>query len=254
MTRDILRLLLLIFISSQTFSQTKQDYNLKLEYVMHLNMNGIKQYQTTLFSNKDQSFFKFKIKNQLDQRLTRDNDDDSKYSFIISDTTEYFIKSNKVENTIYQLEKEIKTKKLILVKESIPQINWNITNNTKLINNHKCYQAFGFFAGRNYTVWFSPDIPTFFGPWKLHGLPGAILEATDDLNEVKLVCVKIENQKFPFIKMKLKNIKLTTRVQYIESLNTFFKELESRLNSKISRGYSLSISKPKFFAIEKYND
>lgn len=78
-----------------------------------------------------------------------------------------------------------------LVQDSLPKINWKITRETKYIKNYKCQQAIGYWRGRNYTAWFSTDLPYFYGPWKLNGLPGLILEAKDDKNEVGFVCDSI---------------------------------------------------------------
>lgn len=70
------------------------------------------------------------------------------------------------------------------VKEDLPKIEWNITNEKKTIGNFDCTKASGCFRGRKYTAWFATSIPLPYGPWKLQGLPGLILEAYDTNKEV----------------------------------------------------------------------
>ena len=74
------------------------------------------------------------------------------------------------------------TKKVFIFEEEVPKIDWKIDKETKTIGNFTCIKATGVFGGREYVVWFTPDIPIALGPYKLGGLPGLILEAksTDD--------------------------------------------------------------------------
>ena len=63
--------------------------------------------------------------------------------------------------------------------ETPPSINWRIGWERKEICGYDCRKATGSFRGRTYEVWYTEDIPASVGPWKLRGLPGAILLASD---------------------------------------------------------------------------
>ena len=73
---------------------------------------------------------------------------------------------------------------IYFMSEAIIPIKWEISPETKMINIYSCQKAIGICKGRKYTAWFCRDIPWGYGPWKLNGLPGLILEAADTKNEV----------------------------------------------------------------------
>ena len=77
------------------------------------------------------------------------------------------------------------------IEEPLPTMEWNVVNEQKIIKEYKCQKATTFFKGRNYTAWFTDQLPYRNGPWKLGGLPGLILEANDDNNEVVFECTSI---------------------------------------------------------------
>jgi GLPGLI family protein len=60
-------------------------------------------------------------------------------------------------------------------------------NETKKIDSFICQKAVGNFRGRTWYAWYVKEIPVSTGPWKLHGLPGLIIEASDSLDEVKFI-------------------------------------------------------------------
>tara|TARA_R100000935_G_scaffold45914_1_gene69100 strand:- start:6680 stop:7495 length:816 start_codon:yes stop_codon:yes gene_type:complete len=73
------------------------------------------------------------------------------------------------------------------IETPIPKIQWQIEKEKKAIGDIQCQKAIGTYAGRTYTAWFAPSLPYNDGPWKLSGLPGLILEAKDEKNEVMFV-------------------------------------------------------------------
>lgn len=56
---------------------------------------------------------------------------------------------------------------------------WKITLENKTIGTYKCQQATGNYGGRNFIIWFAPDIPIFDGPFVFKNLPGLVIQAYD---------------------------------------------------------------------------
>lgn len=79
----------------------------------------------------------------------------------------------------------------IFVKAHAPNIHWTITDSTKKIGHYTVKKATAHFHGRDYTAWFTPEIPVPYGPWKLVGLPGLILQAHDRSNSIRFSAKKI---------------------------------------------------------------
>ncbi len=64
--------------------------------------------------------------------------------------------------------------------EPFDQMKWDIIeDSTKTVLGYECVKAVADYHGRDWTVWFAPEIPINDGPWKFAGLPGLILLATD---------------------------------------------------------------------------
>lgn len=78
------------------------------------------------------------------------------------------------------------------MKEPKVKISWKFDNETKKIGSYICNKAITKFRGRDYTAWYAKQIPVPYGPWKLQGLPGLILEAYNTNQEIFYTYKSIE--------------------------------------------------------------
>ncbi len=69
---------------------------------------------------------------------------------------------------------------------------WQIQSDTMTINTYPCQKATCRFKGRDYDAWFTTEIPISEGPWKLYGLPGLIIKATDSEGHYTFECTGIQ--------------------------------------------------------------
>lgn len=68
-----------------------------------------------------------------------------------------------------------------VVEEDIPVMDWELEEDSvRTIAGYECHKARTRFRGRDWSVWYTEDIPVSLGPWKLNGLPGIILRAECD--------------------------------------------------------------------------
>lgn len=253
--KNILFIILYYLTLSNINGQTNDLYKLKIDYEIQLNFNEVQEFSSTLFLNKEESLFEYKNKQQSNEILLKENSDSqNSYTFNISDKNNYFIKYNKLTNEIFHLEKGLEKENFLLIKENFERIDWEILDEKKKIGKYDCQKAIGFFRGRNYEVWFTFSIPSFFGPWKFHGLPGLILQATDKENEVNFIAksinnVLIENNKIPF-----NQYKIITRKDYNIMLNKKIDGIESKIGSRLGRGIKVTMTSKKINSIERYEN
>ena len=105
-------------------------------------------------------------------------------------------------NITYQLFKNYPTGKVtttdrlgvtnILCEENNERPEWELYPDTMTILSYPCRKATCHFKGRDYTAWYTMDIPVSEGPWKLHGLPGLIIKAEDARGHFSFTCTGLE--------------------------------------------------------------
>lgn len=70
---------------------------------------------------------------------------------------------------------------------------WQLLPDTAMIVGYRCQKAIATFKGREWEAWFTTEIPRSEGPWKLYGLPGLILKATDSQAHYQFECTGLVN-------------------------------------------------------------
>mgnify|MGYP002602470883 FL=1 len=78
--------------------------------------------------------------------------------------------------------------------EELPSLGWELTDSTATILGYECQGARCRFRGREWTVFYCEDIPVADGPWKLCGLPGLIMKASDEDSHYLFECIGIKSQ------------------------------------------------------------
>jgi len=84
---------------------------------------------------------------------------------------------------------------IYVYEENLSAPQWKIDDESAKILGFNCQKAETTFKGRHYIAWFSSEIPSNSGPWKLRGLPGLILKVSDIQKHYVFECVGISRLK-----------------------------------------------------------
>jgi len=127
-------------------------------------------------------------------------------------------------------------------KESIEKPQWILSADTCTILSYICQKATARFRGRDWTAWFTMEIPIDAGPWKLCGLPGLIMKASDTSEHYVFECIglkNINNKKQPIIQAYLKDPVIDvecTRQEYRKAQHQYY---ENYFNTLLAMGYNV---------------
>jgi GLPGLI family protein len=216
-----------------------------LEVSYHVITNFAFNYETTavLKTNKNKSHYIVLKSNNSPKEITTSAENNN-VNIIVPDTDNRpAIYMDFSSNNLFNIVPMFNENNVLI--EKIPKIDWEIIDEFKTLNKLNCQKAIGYFRGRTYTAWFSSEIPLPFGPWKLNGLPGLILEVKDDKNQVYFGAFKIDFKDANVIENYPKESEAVSLKEFVsEIIPTKFKELESLINSKTDRHTTMSLSLP----------
>jgi len=219
---------------------------------MQLNFFSSSSYKSCLYFNNTESLFEYNEIIPKNANSDTEKDLDQNGSMVIHDNSLHQVKCNKINKEIREYFKPFDDRESFCLKDTLVLINWTVTVDKKKISNHECTKALCTFRGRNYVAWYTSDIPTNFGPLKLHGLPGLILELYDEKKEVFLYAKGIE-QKVKRIEEERQDIKIMSQVDLKKKIADAAKmavEEANRFSSKMSRGLKTTIKISPFKSIE----
>lgn len=154
-------------IISQYVGEIIYEYNSKLP--MEESLVG----ETKLFFSKDSSFFQYlgSVKKSepkiLGTKKIVSSSDSEGFPIFINKPANFF----KQKISVFMGERATISSNLVPIKwEELNEIK--IDSSGLVLNKATCS-----YGGRKYIAWYAKSLPYSFGPFKLHGLPGLIIEA-----------------------------------------------------------------------------
>ena len=76
--------------------------------------------------------------------------------------------------------------------EPTPDIIWTLSEDTITISGYLCQQATATFRGVEWQVYYTEEVPSSAGPWRLRGLPGLIVKAESKAHTFSLAVLRRE--------------------------------------------------------------
>lgn len=111
-------------------------------------------------------------------------------------------------------------------------INWQIEDDTLTITGYLCQKATAKVRGREWTVWYTEEVPTTAGPWCLYGCPGLIVKAeADGIHYFELQ--SLEQRALPIVYSPSPNDVPTDRSKFVKHRNKTL-SVPAYLNSTMS--------------------
>lgn len=202
-------ILLALVICYGTLAQTPDKVLARVRYTYINNKDTLENRKTRvenmlLFIGKNTSLYtsydRLSHQISIDQKITniaKNSVDDGKPKMISID-----LSGNRWTSPINHLYffneskhyiQEIISDQGYIIEDVVAKLNWKIAKDTLSFSGVLCQKATLTHQGKNWIAWFSPNLAFQSGPWELNGLPGLIIEAYDEQNEIHFQFAGIEN-------------------------------------------------------------
>src|SRR5690606_28480629 len=243
------KIILLAFISLYQFTFSQTNNKLHVTYVFY-NKNTNENADIELYIDKAHAFSEFINKNGKEKDSIFETETDLKISLKNNDTVgkQYYVTKDSI---LFRDHLFLDNKFTpVIVSENMPKYKWNLLDETLNIGDLLCQKTILKFRGRNFTVWYTEEIPTPFGPWKFYGLPGLIVRIITDDESIAFNLNTIES----ISEVKIHKPTLGKRInfkEYVELTENALSEFVNRMQTKMPVNTSITINKVNLNGIEK---
>lgn len=212
------------------FSQNSKKWN-KVEFTQVI---GNDVSNAELYFNSQESFYFLGNKSVVDTTTVE-------IHVRISDEIGSVMHKMLMDHVIYS--REVLPDGVIMVKDSMPIIEWNISNEIKMVGTLSLTKATAKFRGRNYIAWFCENIPYNVGPLKLSNLPGIILElyTEDEFLAIRFNEIRFNIESTPDFELIFKHSREISQKEYRDECFKIADNMQERLNASMPRGTIVEI-------------
>jgi len=106
---------------------------------------------------------------------------------------------------------------------------WVLQEGMLKVCGYECNKAVASFGGREWTVWYTPEITISDGPWKFYGLPGLILKASDATATHTFEAITIRKSDRPiYLNKNISQLKISKDL-FIKNKNRFEEDPDHNL-------------------------
>lgn len=223
-------------------AQNKSQINGKITYDYILKTpDGDFERNYNLYFNSKESYYEEIVPYDL-KRSTISKDDGTEVIYSRNTKIPQFYYLNKDQVMFFS---EVFANEHLFTQDDEIDIKWTLIEETKKIGGFECAKAKGEFRGRTYISWYAIDLTMPYGPWKLYGLPGIVLEAYEETGMAYFYAKKVQIQtnfdtNSNYIKYKTKDLKFDKALsleQYIEMQNKLTIEYFEKLSSRLPKGF-----------------
>lgn len=158
-----------------------------VEYTHYNDVDIPNTYKATLYISNKSSIYRLRTSN-IEHWAGKENPHPNAVFTKLDTIYDSYIKTDLEKKELFYYDRVMKYNFLISDRFNI---KWIIADSTKQILGYKCNKATTNFRGRQWEVWFTPEIAMPFGPWKLYGLPGLILSAHDTSMRFNMIATAI---------------------------------------------------------------
>lgn len=194
--KKLFLLSMLITLTLGAWAQNSESYEVKyqIRFLPDSNVNDYITEIAQLFITDNKSLF------AVENKLISDSIaflglDETKYRG--TTRQRYIIFKDYKKDVIQHLEEFAVRTQWFSCEELISEMNWLIKDDTMTIAGMHCQKAELYFGNRNWTAWFSTEIPISDGPYKFSGLPGLILDIYDQNKSWQISMLSINKLQEP---------------------------------------------------------